>query len=283
MKDWERIREARPDITDYVIHWVRSKFEGGKYIKPFATLLDIIECGYLKPTFATRTSIYESSKRATIKGPHPAVCFTEQSLECFIRSCEVLPRHYHPYGIALYKRALHEYGGRPTIYNSEEILGTIVRRDEPGYESGKEVYKNGLPRDSQYLWMRYEPTPNADGYVVDWTHEREWRSIVRVRHDLELGNSPVEGVPLLLPAVWDYGRSRWIRYLPKILVRTSEESNAIKGFIDTLLPKWTEECESNYLKGYFEVVPRVKVIALSELEDNPQASDVDWVVPENAS
>lgn len=73
MKDWERIREARADITDYVIHWVRPKYEQGNTITPFVILINIIESGYLKPTFATRSYIYERSKRPTVKGPHPAV------------------------------------------------------------------------------------------------------------------------------------------------------------------------------------------------------------------
>lgn len=46
MKDWERIRKERTDITDYVIHWVRPKYSE-EYVKPLATLLAIIKCGYL--------------------------------------------------------------------------------------------------------------------------------------------------------------------------------------------------------------------------------------------
>jgi len=139
MKDWQRIREVRPDITDYLIHWVRPKYEGGKVIKPLVILLDIIESGYLKATFATRGSIYDRSKRPTVKGSYPAVCFTEQSLENFIKSCKVLPSHYYPYGVALYKRALYQYGGRPVIYGSEDILGIPLRPNESEYETGKEI------------------------------------------------------------------------------------------------------------------------------------------------
>lgn len=283
MKDWERIREARPDITDYVIHWVRPKYEEGQYRKPLEILLDIVESGYLKPTFATRSSIYDRSKRPTIKGPYPAVCFTEQSLQCFIKSCRILPSHYHPYGIALYKRALHEYGGRPVIYGSEDILGTMLRPDEAGYEQGKEIYKNALPKNFQYLWMRYEPTPNVDGYVIDWTHEREWRCRAKIFHDTQLGNTPEESVPLLLPAVYDSQSKRWVRFLPKILVRTEEERDTIRNLIDTLLPTWIQECQNDYLKGYFELLPKVNVIGLSQLEDNPKASDLDWIISERGA
>jgi len=283
MKDWERIREVRPDITDYVIHWVRPKIEEGKYKKPLEILLDVIESGYLKPTFATRPSIYDRSRRPTIKGPYPAVCFTEQSLECFIKSCRVLSSHYYPYGIALYKMALYHYGGRPIIYGSEDILGTPIQISESGYELGKEVYKDGLPKDFQYLWMRYEPLPNLDGYVVDWTHEREWRCRVKIFHDRQLGNTLEEGIPLILPAVYDNRRNRWIRFLPKILVRSGDERDTVSEVITELLPAWREDCQNDYLKAYFKLLPKVNIIALSELEDNPEANKLDWMIPEKGS
>jgi len=278
MKQWERIRRARPDITDYVIHWVRPKYEGGTITTPFNVLIDIVESGYIKPTFATRSSIYDRSKRPTIKGPHPAVCFTEQSLDNFIKSCQVLPSHYHPYGIAFYKRALYQYGGRPVIYGSEDVLGIPLSPSEPGYETGKEIYKNGLPKECQYLWMRYEPIPNEDGYVVDWTHEREWRCKVRTYHDPKLGNTPSEGIPLLLPSVYDYERGQFINYLPKILVRKGDEKEALEELINELSPEWTESCQHSYLKSYFRLLPKAKVIALKELEDNPEARELDWIV-----
>jgi hypothetical protein len=277
MRNWERIREARPDITDYVIHWVRPKIEEGKYKKSLEILLDIIEGGYLKPTFATRSSIYERSLRPTIKGPYPAVCFTEQSLGCFIKSCRVLST-YHPYGIALYKRALYQYGGKPVIYGSEDILGILLRPDESGYELGKEIYKNGLPRYYQYLWMRYQPIPNQDGYVVDWTHEREWRCRVETYHDAKFGNTPNEGVPLLLPAVYNYEQEKSVYYLPKILVRTINEKDSVEEVIKELSPEWMNACENSYIKGYFELLPKTNVIALNELENDEESAKLDWII-----
>ncbi len=278
MKQWERIRKARPDITDYVIHWVRPKYEGGKLIKPLIILIGIIQSGYLKPTFATRSSIYDRSKRPTIRGPYPAVCFTEQSLDNFIKSCEVLKNHYHPYAIAIYKRALYQYGGRPVIYGTEDVLGEMVRPNKQGYEEGKEIYKNGLPKEYQYLWVRYEPIPNEDGYVVDWTHEREWRCLVNVYHDVELGNTPTEGIPLLLPGVYDYERRGLVHYLPKILVRNRQEKELMEELINAVSPQWMIDCQNEYLRRYFKELPRSKVIALNELEDNPEAAELDWLL-----
>jgi len=277
MKAWERIRKERTDITDYVIHWIRRRYEGG-YIKPIETLLNIIKCGYLKPSFAPRPSFYRGPKRPTVKGPYPAVSFTEQTFENFLISCKILSDRYSPYGIALYKRALYEYGGRPVIYGSEDILGELLRPNEPGYEADKEIYKNGLSKDYQHLWVRYQPIPNVDGYVVDWTHEREWRCRVRTYHDVNLGNTPEEGIPLLLPAVYNHDIKKDARYLPKVLVSEKSEKELIEETIGDSWQQWAAECQDKYLQGYFKLLPKAQVIVLDELEDNPEAAKLDWVL-----
>lgn len=282
MKDWERIREKRKDITDFVIHWVKSRSVEGKWKKSFEILADIIECGYLKPSFSVMTSLYGGSPKPMVKGSYPAVCFTEQTLDNFMISCEALSSRYSPYGIAFYKRALYEYGGRPVIYGEEDILGVPLTSAEAGYEEDKEIYKNGLPREYQYLWIRYEPIPNQQGYVVDWTHEREWRCRVRTYHDLKLGNTPSEGIPLLLPAIYDQERGEHIYYLPKILVRNQDEKETMEQVIKELLSAWLEACQSSYLKNYFKLLPRVNVIALNELQGDTEAIKLDWVIHEKA-
>jgi hypothetical protein len=282
MKDWERIREKRKDLTDFVIHWVKSRSIEGKWKKPLEILIDIIECGYLKPGFSVMTSKYGGSPKPMVKGLYPAVCFTEQTLDNFMISCEALSSRYSPYGIAFYKRALYEYGGRPVIYGTEDILGVPLMPTEAGYEKDREIYKNGLQNEYQYLWVRYEPIPNAQGYVVDWTHEREWRCRVRVCHDSKLGDTPSGGLPLLLPAVYDYERTKWIYYLPKILVHTGDEKETVVQLIKELLPGWMKACQSSYLKGYFELLPEAKVIALNELQGNTEAIKLDWVIQDKA-
>ena len=280
MKDWERIRKGRTDVTDYVIHWTKSKIEDDKYKKPLDVLLDIVKCGYIAVGFSLKTSIYDRSKRPTIRGPHPAACFTEQSLEQFTQSCRILPSHYRPYGIGLYKRALFEYGGRPVIYSSEEILGQIIVPNEKEYEQGKEIYKNGLHKEFQYLWVRYQPIPNVDGYVVDWTHEREWRCRIMSYHDIQWGFTPSQGIPIVLPAVFDYSisKNKPIRYLPKILVKTLEERDELAERINEKLPEWADTCQHPYLQGYFELLPDVKIIALDELSNHPEEIELEWVI-----
>jgi hypothetical protein len=59
MKDWQRIRLARTDLTDYVIHF--TKLRGFFYAnwpdrpagfaKPLDVFLEILDEGFIRPTF----------------------------------------------------------------------------------------------------------------------------------------------------------------------------------------------------------------------------------------
>ena len=171
-----------------------------------------------------------------MRGPYPAVCFTEQTLANFLTSCEIWPKGYRPYGIALRKIALYQYGGRPAIYGAEDILGRRIRADEPGYEKDKEIYADGLPREYQYLWIRYQPIPNEHGYVVDWTHEREWRCRVRFPYHTHEGPLPEEGVPILLPSVLEGTKA--VRAFPIILVSKQREKELLAGILKAASPEW---------------------------------------------
>ena len=274
MKDWEKIRRVRTDITDYVIHWIKRRYEDGKYIKPFVILIDILRCGYLKPGFGIRPSIYDRTKRPTVKGPYPAVCFTEQTLDNFVKSCEVLSNRYSPYGIALHKRALYQYGGRPVSYGAENILGQVITPNEPRHEKDREVYKEGLPKGHQYLWVRYEPILNPDGYAIDWTHEREWRCRVKSPYHALEGSLPEEGVPILLPAVYESGK--WVRFFPRILVPKKDEKELLVEIVKTASATWMAECKNEYLRKYFEQLPKAPIIVLDEVKEHLEAGDHEW-------
>jgi hypothetical protein len=180
--DWLRIRQARLDLTDYVIHYTRHKEIDGKWLKPLDVLKLIVQDGFLKPSFAPRSSMTTGTRNDTIKGQYPAVCFTEQPLAAFLQSCKTLSGRYHRYAIAMRKGCLYKYGGRPVIYGDQDLL-------------------NQLSEDYKHLWVRFNPIPNADfgGYPIDWTHEREWRARVKEYCYPDLGSTPSEGVPLLMP------------------------------------------------------------------------------------
>ena len=206
-KDWERIKQARLDLTDYLVHWTQS----------FEKLKSIIECGFLLPSFAPKSSATViRGKKNTIQGSRPAVCFTEQPLAAFIKSWRTLDR-YHPYGVAVRKDRLYKYGGRPVVY-------------------GDETFLNRLHDEDKYLWVRYDPIPNASfgDYPIDWTHEREWRTRVFQCNYEKIGTTPAEGVPLILPPEYESQKTRLI--LPWILVRKEEEVRELKAWMATVPP-----------------------------------------------
>lgn len=183
VRDWERIRKARTDITDWVIHWTRARTVENNYESTFNVLQNILRCGYLEPSFAPRKSVtIRGPQTNTIQGPYPVVCFTDQPLSSFIQSCMSLSSRYSPYGVSFEKRNLFQYGGRPAVYGDTNFLARLSNEDK-------------------YLWVRYDPIPDSQygDYPLDWTHEREWRTRVRKYHFLDWGETPDEGVPLVLP------------------------------------------------------------------------------------
>lgn len=68
------VREARYDITEYVVHM--TAYDG--------PLLEIIKSGAIKASFANMANVYSTTAKPTIRGPKPAVCFTEQPLWAII-------------------------------------------------------------------------------------------------------------------------------------------------------------------------------------------------------
>jgi len=170
----KRMRNARSDLTNYVVHLTRCRYS--PLFTPFEVLKEILRTGFIKPTFAPYTKKSRSGgTRPGIKGPYAAVCLTEQPLSELIRTLEHTTR-YQGYGIAYYKPLLYEMGARPVIYASEDEIGRKIPPGEKDWEEGKEIYAGGLPRHLQYLWSKYDPTEcSAFNYKIDFTWEREWR------------------------------------------------------------------------------------------------------------
>lgn len=255
--DWWQFRRKRTDITDYVIHGVKEK--SGSRFSCFSTLFKILGCGYLKPTFAMMSSSLSTSPTGpTIKGSHPAVCFTEQTLECFITSCKYPFREkkrYFPYGIAFHKWSLFGYGGRPVIYGDESIL-------------------EGLPKEFQYLWVKYSPIPSPKGYPIDFTHEREWRAKVNAYYHKSEGYLPKEGVPIFLPPVDIGGEEK--KYAPFILVKEKKEKENLVKVVEICWPDWKGKCQNEYLKKQFNHYPEMKIIALEEVEEHLKDGKREW-------
>jgi hypothetical protein len=181
MKDWQRIRLARTDITDYVIHFTKYRFsQSAKWqdrqgsASERHVFKEILDDGIIRPTFAPIRSKVAGTTSNTVRGPDPAVCLTEQPLSAVLVTRKCASSRYSAFGIAYHKYALFQMGGRPVIYGPDAILGNRIEKHDPDYEQGKEIYAGGLPKDLQYLFVRYKPTI-GDGYPIDFTWEREWR------------------------------------------------------------------------------------------------------------
>lgn len=253
--DWLKIRKDRLDVTDYLIHWTRGTIDAnGNVVPAFEVLKTIIQCGFLKPSFAPKSRVTVGGQENTIKGPYPAVCFTEQPLSYFVVSCNSLPSRYQSYAVAIRKDRLFVYGGRPVAYGDERFL-------------------NQLADEWKYLWVRYDPIPNyhLGGYPVDWTHEREWR-VRAVEYSYgSLGTSPKDGIPLLLPPQMRVPQPYW--YLPWILVRKEAEAKALRQFIASLPPY---SGTNKILSIYFENLAKMPVVPLEEVEAHQKAGDTRW-------
>jgi hypothetical protein len=254
-RDWERIREARPDITDWVIHWTRARTAEGNYESAFSVLQSILRCGYLKPSFAPRTSVTVRGLHSnTIQGPYAAVCFTDQPLSSFVQSCNALASRYSPYGIALEKGNLFEYGGRPAIYGDTNLLTRLNNEDK-------------------YFWVRYNPVPNPQygNYPLDWTHEREWRAKIEKYNFLDWGLTPDDGVPLILPP--SYTNKGFVISLPRILVRTLEEATGLRNWF-LGLPKY--EGSNGFIKQLYENFSKLFIVPIDFVYERITSGDNKW-------
>jgi len=211
MTDYERIKAIRLDMTEWVLHLTKS----------FDLLKKILSEGYLAPGFALRTSAYDEEKteRPTVRGPHPAVCFTDMPLWAAkdLTNASMHMRRYHPYGFAFLKSKLFKVGARPVIYGTTEMLGPEVGLRDSEYVAGRRIHKGGLPKGLQYLWVGYDLERQPE--PADWTHEREWRCKVDPAF---VSFNQMPGVPLEL-GTWVENRVPTFR----ILVKTASEEAQI--------------------------------------------------------
>lgn len=275
MKDFERIREARKDTTIYLVHLVRHR-PGPEHASSYEVLKEILTCGYFKAGFGQRMSAIRQRLMITIKGPSPAVCFTEQPLNYILTSNRILGLSRYPlYGVAVQKEHLYGYGGRPVIYGDESLLGAKVPTGEPRYEEDKEIHTGGpLHPGLHYLWVKYDPRiePAFGGYPIDWTHEREWRCKPRrrfyvVANRVELWDKE-DGVPILLPG--DDEEEPAFR----ILVSKDEEVLDLRSFIDEELP--TESTEGRILTHYLQKLRKARIISFEEVRRQLAGGDESW-------
>src|SRR6266498_3749322 len=90
--DWEKLQAARGDMSQYVMHCTKSGVNPatGLYSQAFHVLLSILSDGYLRAGFSRKRGVRKFAKvKPLIRGPYPAVCFTEQPLRFFIETLRI--------------------------------------------------------------------------------------------------------------------------------------------------------------------------------------------------
>jgi len=118
MKDRQVIKRVRSDMSDYVLHCTRERSESinprYRRASAYSVLKAILKEGFFRAGFAERVT-RSWNLNPTVRGPFPAVCFTEQPLQFFIKSISA-NRRYTSFAIAVRKDNLFYYGGPPVIY-----------------------------------------------------------------------------------------------------------------------------------------------------------------------
>ncbi len=259
MGNWQRIRAARTDLTDYVVHLTRLVVDtapvGERVRSGLNRLKDILRCGFLRPTKAPRTTV-QKNRNHTVRGPHPAVCFTEQPLAQIPETlANIDGASYQAYGIAFHKVDLYNYGGRPVIYGDNDVF-------------------NSLNDDVKYLWACYRPIRNDDlGYPNDFTFEREWRCRVTDKDYLLPWGHSLKAAPLLLPddfrrvakevkpGRWKLRDERFPDF--RIIVQHDAEVNILREFLSELRPKLEAR---TYFKVYYAAVKRAQIISMEHVK-----------------
>lgn len=232
MADYDKIKTIRSDMTDWILHLTKS----------FDLLKQILRDGYLKPGLAPRKSFRDGKVRPTVRGPHPAVCFSEMPLWAVkaLTDEQMATPRYFPFGFAFEKKRLFDrVSARPVIYSKEEVLGRELEEGEPGYILGHRIHTTRLPSEMQYLWVRLDLDSSPP---TDWTHEREWRSKVDANFPNLIG---LPGVPLEL-GTWRQDRPTNF----KVIVKTSAQEGDVRQLVSALPAQAPVGVDTDYWAAY---------------------------------
>ncbi|PEE65311.1 DUF2971 domain-containing protein [Bacillus thuringiensis] len=166
IKEWEDRYRHRTDISSYLVHLTKGKFDNrGKRLKSAQRVLqEILESKTLKGS---------TTKSGYINGPNSAVCFQDMPLSGVcqntlfeqLRNQEEAQRRYVPIGIAFPKHYVYQKGGRPVLYEKKEIAKKILPQEE--------------------WWRIVNFDLDDEENIIDWTHEREWRTKGDFEFDLK--------------------------------------------------------------------------------------------------
>lgn len=257
----DQIINQRTDISNYLIHWTNPRI--------FWT---IIHSGFLISSHSPKPSWWDSPDD---KGKPPirggtAVCFSETPIGNYLQSIVTRDSYrLNNWGIAIPKRALYAYGGRPVLYGDEDFFSRLRKEDEYLFCHFDYYFKQG---------------------PIDWTHEREWRTrpnlqvndkigltskaiILRLffDEDSSFGITGVVKGEALVPIHFTNSGKNIEIHLPQdpqfvILVKMERDKERVKTFIEKILKLETEHVfHSNikeYRTKYLLALPKVKMVSL---------------------
>jgi hypothetical protein len=261
----EQIIKQRTDMSEYLVHWTVQEH-----------LWPILRSGFLIASDGRR----EPNDTPTIRGGAVAVCFSETPAGNYLQSIVAEPRTYwsRHWGIALPKRILYAYGGRPVLYGDDEFYGRLAKED-------------------QYLFCHFNYY--SERGCVNWTHEREWRVRPNPETNRRVGvrdgtwfphferkdSAQLERirqertVPFHLPHP-DNGGDLEYQLLEDpqfiILVEKERDKNEIQEFIDWVVSQEAplQRSQNAYVQAFGEYRPRylaaltkANVVSLDQIRD----------------
>jgi hypothetical protein len=128
-----------------------------------------------------------------------------------------------------------------------------------------------LPDGDKYLWVRYEPiTDNGEDYLIDWTHEREWRATVRERdYGIIRGVTPCEGVPLVFPPIPPDKEV----YCPWIIVKTEREVVRLREWL-ARVPEY--KGKNAFIRAFHNRCHSLKIVSIDLIAKHIEAGINSW-------
>lgn len=149
--EWRERYKNRNDISSRLTHLTK----GSTLEEAFKTLLKILQM---------KKIIGSTTETGFIIGNRSAVCFQEAPLNAIAENLQYENElrdktnskvRYNPFGLRFNKIWIYKKGGRPVIYEEKELMKSL------------------LPEDEHWRIVNYNLKDRQ--YIIDWTHEREWR------------------------------------------------------------------------------------------------------------
>ena len=156
IEEWKNLIAHRDDMSGSLVHLTKPRNIDGIEFSVFDVLIKIIEEEVIKGS---------TTKSGFICGDRSAVCFQEVPLYSLAQNIYYEQKlreidnsrkiRYLGVGLKIDKRIVYKNGGRPVIYDNTDTAKLYLPKNE--------------------WWRIVKLDLNDEKYMVDWTHEREWR------------------------------------------------------------------------------------------------------------